>query len=617
MLAGLRPDEAKLQARAKAIDENQLTMRAYIDELVTDERFAHDVVPSLVFGTFVNVRNYYALPATFILQRDLAGTYFLREPCAAATAVQLKPWWDPTTTVAVCPDAYRPDKWTLAPSEHGYRTKLGISCDSQIGSPEAENSSLCGCGPNLMRCMASQEQYEEVAASLMRELRDTTAYVVDHDLTMASLFTSRETFRDRNAEIYYRRQQAGAMETKRFDKLLANIDTWPRAGQWAPRDEIVVGQHAGLLTAPQFLHSLPDRRQRQRAYYEVLWCTLRNPFGATTEKVLEINAAGNNFFAHDSWSKLAHTPLCTNCHARLDYGFQFFSGFVDSRASIHLMRAEHQGGKGPLYGRSIDDPRGTADLSPRSFAKLATEQPEFTTCMTDHFASYVLGDNATNDDKRAIGDAVRQTGTFRAAMTVALERYALRARDTAFTIPQPAPHAGSGMSPSLRSELDRWCVDCHDDTSENGDFTKFDLPRKTLVDMTDKVAYGTMPKEHDLEAHERQRIVTLLVDQLWPDPTQRAEATRYFVGRGRGLPSQQIDNVLFQIGQLAAPPAKLDWGMIERALWIDQNTVTPGVIGLTALEALRACRAKTDEPLEQCLTRATAPRTLSRWPVDP
>jgi hypothetical protein len=281
------------------------------------------------------------------------------------------------------------------------------------------------------------------------------------------------------------------------------------------------------------------------------------------------------------------------------------------------MRAEHLDGKGPLYGRDIDDPRGTADLSPRGFAKLATEQPEFTNCMTQHFASYVLGEHATNDDRRAIGEVVRSTGTFRSAMTIALERYALRARDTAVAVEPPAPHAGSGMSPSLRGELDRWCVDCHDASSENGDFTKFDLPRKTLVGMTDKVAFGTMPKEHELESGERRRIVTLLIDQLWPDAAQRAEAVRYFVGRGRGLPAQQIDNVLFQISQLVATPPKLDWGILERALWTDQNTVTPGVIGLTALEALRACRAKTDEPLEACLTRATAPRTLSRWPVDP
>ena len=102
-----------------------------------------------------------------------------------------------------------------------------------------------------------------------------------------------------------------------------------------PREELTEGQHAGVLTAPQILHFVPDRRQRMRLYYDIMWCGIRNAFGASTEKVLALNSSSANIaFVHESWERLARTELCTNCHARMDYGFQFFLGFPDSRASV-------------------------------------------------------------------------------------------------------------------------------------------------------------------------------------------------------------------------------------------------------------------------------------------
>ena len=209
---------------------------------------------------------------------------------------------------------------------------------------------------------------------------------------------------------------------------------------------------------------------------------------------------------------------------------------------------------------------------------------------------------------------VAEGGTFRAAMTVALERDVKHARGAPAVATAEAPHVGSGMDPALRGELDRYCVDCHDASSEYGDFTKPSFARKVLVDMADKVAFGTMPKEHELATGERERLVSLFVEQLWTDPAQRTEARRYFIGRGRGLPAQQVDNVLYQLGQLVARPTDLQWAALERSLWTDQDTVTPGLVGMTALALVqsnahgRAARA--------CV-RATAPRTLSRWPLDP
>jgi len=658
-LTGVVADPARLAAWAQKLDGDPAQLAGYIDELLASPRFAGEVVPSLVFGAFVNIRNYYAAPTAFILKRapEPSAPLYLQNPCSASEAVAVRPWWNLGTEVAVCPEAYRPDKWTLAPGEHSYRTQAVLACDSQVGSPELEGKTPCGCGPNLIRCLRSEDHYNELNQSLMNELKRTTAYVVEHDLPMASLFTGNSTFRDRNAELYYRRQKIGALEIKRAERELSDLDRWPQEGKWAAREEVRPGQHAGVLTAPQLLHWLPDQRQRQRAYYEILWCNLRNSFGATTHKVLELNAAGNNFFVHESWKRLAHTELCMDCHARLDYGSQFFSGYLDSRASTHYIPARHTAERGPLYGRDIRDPRGEAPLTPLGFAKLATEQPEFRQCMTSHFASYVLGDRATAEDVRAIDAAAGEQPTFRASMKVALERYAARWREetrAAASAPAPAPPpaaapappaapapaAGSGsgsaapaapalvaIGAALRRQLDRHCIDCHDEApyteSADGDTRPFDfrgaaLPRPLLVSMADQAAFGVMPKGQTLDPAAREEVVGLLVDALWAEPAAREEARRYYLGRGRGLPAQQIDNALHAIDHLARAPSELAWGALERGIWSDQSTITPGFLAITALEALRAC-ARAGEgsgaSLESCLHRAAPTSVLSRWPA--
>jgi len=651
MLVGQVAEPARLAEWASKIDGGQAQLGGYIDEILANERFAREVIPALVFGAFVNVRNYYALPSAFVLKRwpDASAPLYLRAPCSAAEAVEVRPWWDVHTDVKVCPDAYRPDKWTMAANEHSYRTSTVLTCDSQVGSPELETSSLCGCGPNLIRCLRDEDQYNQFNRSLMDEVKRTTAYVVEHDLPMASLFTGNSTFRDRNVELYYRRQKVGALEIKRVKRVVedlgkwplptdfeTDLGSWPQGGKWAPREEVRPGQHAGVLTAPQILHWLPDQRQRQRGYYEMMWCNLRNSFGATTHKVLELNASGNNFFAHDSWQRLAHTELCTNCHARLDYGAQFFRGYPDSRASTHFNPALQTTSKGPLYGQDIHDLRGEAPLTPLGFAKLATEQPDFKSCMTSHFVSYVLGDRATADDIRAIETTVEQTRTFKASMKVALERYAARWRETtrASTPPasapvadtRPGPKGGVMVNAALRSKLDQQCVECHDEApfTDNADsddlpfdFRGSELPRSLLVRMTEQVAFGMMPKDQTLDPKAREEVVGLLIDTLWPDAAARVEASRYYLGRARGLPAQQIDNALYTIDHLARASSGIGWGALERGIWSDQSTITPGFLAITGLEAVRACARATarNVTLEDCLVQATSLDRLSRWPA--
>ncbi|HEU0037032.1 MAG TPA: hypothetical protein VFQ53_40755 [Kofleriaceae bacterium] len=631
-LVGHVPDPELVASWERKIDGGA-SIDGYIDELLATKRFGKEVVPALVFGAFVNVRNYYAVPSGFVLKQTPEGIFYLREPCSAADAVAVHPWWKLDGEVKVCPDSYRPAKWTLSPSEHAYRSRMTLSCDSQVGSPELESVSLCGCGPNLIRCLRDSTQYDELNKSLMDEVKQTTAYVVDHDMPMSTLFTANATFRDRNAELYYRRQKIGALQLERADRELDDLDDWPADGKWAPRPELKKGQHAGVLTAPEILHWLPDRRQRQRGYYEVMWCAMKNSFGATTKKVLDLNSNGNLAFVHDSWERLAKTELCTNCHARLDYGFQFFLGYPDSRASTYFNPALQSSSKGPLYGRDIDDLRGTGPLTPAGFANLATRQPEFKSCMASHFVNYVLGTRATDDDRKAIETAVAKTEQFRPVMKVALQRYAARWR--AEVAPAPAATTVAGepagpsikIAPALRAKLDELCSECHknapytDDPDTHDmapvDFSPATLPRPLLVDMADRVAFGMMPKDAPLGTAAREELVTMLIDTLWSEPQARTEAQKYYLGRARGLPAQQIDNAIYAIEQAAKAPSGITWGAIERGLWSDQSTTTPGFLALTGLEALRACAAAektTGTKLEDCLDRATSLQVLSRWP---
>jgi len=55
-------------------------------------------------------------------------------------------------------------------------------------------------------------------------------------------------------------------------------------------------------------------------------------------------------------------------------------------------------------------------------------------------------------------------------------------------------------------------------------------------------------------------------------------------------------------------------GALERAIWTDQSTITPGFVALSALEALQACNGNGTK-LEDCLAKAIAVDALSRVPV--
>ena len=640
---------------AETIGEDEQAVASLIDELLDTPQFGASVVPSLLFGKYVNVSSYYAVPSGFNLtQAEVDGTtvYYLRERCRPFEAEEVAPWWDLDDTILVCPDSHRPDRWTLSVEEHNYRSKMPLACDSQVGSPEEELEPLCGCGPNLIRCMRDFEHYEQMRSSLAHEVRATARHVVANDLPVDSLFHGNMSFRDRNAELYYRRQQIGATQTPDVAAILADLDEWPDEGMWAPRPELRDGQHAGVLTAPQLLHWTPDRRQRQRMFYEVLWCTGKNSFGATTQQVIEISKSANLAFVHDSWEQLAHMELCTDCHARLDYGFQFFMGYADSRASTYFMGDLMREGVGPLYGDDIHDPRGEAALNPREFATHVTREPEFADCMTRHVTDYVLGDSATDEDHSAVRSVIANDRSLTKAMRLAFLRYAERFDGDRHAVapagatdddgrsppgplvPQQATSAADGLvaiDAELRSDINRFCVACHDHDGPELDptnasvggaynFRPDKLPRALMVRMADQIAFGNMPQAPiTMSGQEREGLARRIIAALWDDQDARDEAASYYVGKLRSLPAHQIDTVFDLIASATGGlSTSAGWGLLERAIYSEDFTYTPNYAATTALQALEGCveAGHVDDELEACLERGTSLDLLTREGVE-
>ncbi len=592
----------------------------FLDARLSSEAFSRSLMPALIFGLYFSAANYYAVPSGFILQVQASAggpIYYLREPCKPEEAEEVTPWWALKGKVRICPDSYRPDQWVVAPNTGTYHSKMPISCDSQVGSPENETASICGCGPYLIRCLPSRELYDAFNRSMRNEVAQTTAYVVENDLPLETLFTGRETFRDRNVELIYRRQLIGSTRNPDVPKVLEGIEAWPVKGRWAPRPELIEGQHAGLLTAPQLLHWLPDRRQRQRGFFEILWCRGKNNFGATTEKVIEINKTPNLAFVHDSWKRLAHTEICENCHARLDYGFQFFFGYPDSRASIHYDPELQLPGEGPFYGNDSHDLRGQGRLTPAGFAAIALAQPEFIGCAADKIAGHVFASSANSKDHALVTAELSKTHNLRATFRRALERMIEESSERRPALPNPPASEGLAdldvrpniaVSPALRTQLDDWCVDCHYEvTYKDGDawgvpydLRSNDLPRSLLVRALDHVAFGHMPKEGDMSRDQRKALVQLFVDNLWGTGKARQEALDYYLTDLQLPMAQSIDSIMSTI-RTASDEPPLEWGLLERGLSVEQTAFTPGVAATSALEAAHACGARPADEVEACI----------------
>jgi hypothetical protein len=597
LTVGAPPSDDELAETRDAIVRGDASIESYVASLLADPRFARDVAPEIVLNKKADDLSE-EVPWETLKSIDAKGSprvYYLRKPCEARVAVAVRPWWAPTTQVLVCPDAYQPD--------HLREAKTGWYCGGD--NLDVVRSTFCGCGPSLMNCARDDEANAELRRGLRVEVARTVASVVEKDLPIATIFTQNETFRTSYSELFYQRWRVVRGELA----ALPDLSAWPADGKLAPRVESQPGEHAGILTAPHLLLFGDTPRARMRNFYDLVWCEPPASQRVSTAQVLGLGVTDLRDGA--GWKQLAAMPVCTSCHARLDYGMQFFAGFPSS--FVGLVFRGHAEGRGPLYAKDIADPRGEAELTPRAFADLATKQPEFARCMARDVAEHVFGDGAAPDDARAIEAAFAKKATLKAALFEALVRYAKRATraahasSTAWPVEREGEIDANGRivpSGPLRALLDKHCGGCHRD-SERAFVRDAALDRAKVLDMLEQVAFRAMPKD-GMRTVDRQRMVRGLVAALWKDEPSRRKATRYFGGMS-GLPVERESTMLRVVDRRAGShdDAIAPFAIIESDRQDSARLATSVVLSL-GLAALEECKAagRTGVTLDACVARA-------------
>lgn len=637
-----------VMARGEGLDDKELTavtvalvgdaaLDAYVQRLVTDPKLA-DVAAAITFKQTYATDSYppwkqYVLKT---LTDQPAPVFWLHEQCKPADAVDVHPWWAMETTVKVCPEAHRPEQKDVPiPNAPANAESKVAQCSSIFSAAQG----LCGCGENLQRCARDAAHRNEIRRASYAEIRETIADNIARDRPIAEIFTSNETVRSREAEALYRRWDAEAGFPTKLEELASFPDGFVRR----PRAEHVAGQHAGLLSTPKLLHYNVSHRGRLMQFFEVLWCSEHTSKGVQPEAMLGLGGNGkdrkhatNLEISTEGWQEITKQPACTGCHARMDYGVQFWLGYDGILVGgMQFLPKLARAGKGPIYSNNADDLRGEGELNPATFAKLVTAEPEFGACMVDNVATAILGDAAGEADVAALKRAFAEQPTFKSLMTVALKRYAQReaAANTATIAPQVA---GSGtkrgkhgarppvtpddpaaeriaLGPDLVRVLENECVSCHEEGLY--DETSKTMARDKAARSLEYIAFETMPKDKLFEPNERNRIAQLFIERLWHEQGQRDDAQRYFVGRFRPRTVLPITSATRVIGLDTPSVAKT----AERGIYPEHAVYTPGFVAITAVEAVTYCRNASVKAVdfEDCVASATVPSSFFRGSIRP
>lgn len=596
-----------------SLTSGRLSVSDYVDQLVKDDRAIEQVMRSVFKESLALDSN--LISEDYVLKSKILGDgrtlYYLWDPCAPAKAVEVAPWWSPSTKVLVCPSAYQPKKFEFTITNAGGKSVIG--CSSVV----AQVLKACGCGENLARCARDADQRKAVHASAYAEVIDTAKHILRSGRPFDDVFRTNETIRDDNVEAVYRRWEVERGAPTSFTGLFAaNAEPGLR-----PRTEIQAGQHAGLLTTPKLIFFDGGMRQRMRVLFEVLWCSTPRSVGSTVESVL--NLPRSNGITSKGWEELAARPVCTRCHARTDYAMQFWLGYPNQSSGAFTFdpkltrSAEH----GRLYSVDIDDPRGEGQLTPRSFVDLFLAEPEYASCMTKRVTEYVFTDRLPETDRAGLEQAFGRSRDLLGMFKSALLLYATRAPQP--PLPEPpsstpviAADGTVAVPKDVATFLENACLDCHSDggAADTVDLSSFRYSKALITRMLDQTAYGRMPLHpQTVSLPERDWLVKRLIDVTWPKGDVRDQALDYYATRFRSAPSHYIGNALTAVAGVAgsAPPSV--WGTAETGIDTKLSTLTPGYLTVVGLQALQSCAsAATEAAKADCLEQATAPALLTR-----
>lgn len=604
---GEAPDEASLATTSQALASGSLTMERYVDGLLKQKMGAR-LAKDLVVSPSDTLKDRHPIAVHSVLKKskvDGATIYHLRGKCSASEAVSVKPWWS-DDDVMICKDSYRPE---VKGDAHG-RT-----CGSSLLAPK---DSECGCGPRLIYCARDNDHYKDIQEAILDELVQTSGYVVNEDKPIEELFTMNGSVRGRMGEFVYRRARIAAGEPE----TLVPVVDFDKKASLQPRYEQVPGQQAGVLSMPIMTYASDALRGVMRNYSEYLWCAGVASSRVTTESVMALKVV--DLRVGDGWRQLASMEVCTDCHARLDYGMQFFWGYPSSTMGVDFRPKDVIAGKGKLYMNDIDDERGEDDLTPAGFARLAVAQPEFGKCMTRKVVDHVFNGTETAADYKAVLDSFKGTHRIKSMLRVAMTRYAERVMAGAPPAPPKKPasspaatsHADGALvtiTPELREGLDAHCANCHD-KGDYFDFSAKALPREKFMLMMDQVGFGAMPMDPvGLDEDERVAFLQAVAPLAFPDDSERAVALRYFTTGMRAHPVHRFRSAMMNVNVAAKGDSKgFRPGSIETAVSQNQMAFTPGMAMSSAVTAMKACHEKklAGEELEACVSRGSAPSTI-------
>lgn len=583
ILATRTPPSGEVAKRRDDVIAGRLSLEGYVDYLLSTPEFGDEVVSRMVGRRLVGIHPSFLeeLVEGKTADGKTALTLRGRKMCDSKSIENVHPWWAMDTVVPVCASAHRPN----------LLQKDGLYCNSrQLNLLNTE--SPCGCGPNLVQC-APEAIVDKTEASLAAELMRTVGYVVRAGRPIDDVFTMNESVRDDWVEALYQRSRVVTGEIKSLPPL-----SFTSEAKLRPRYESAPGEHAGILTMSAALFQ-DAPRARMRDIFHVMWCTPRQSVKVNAEIIFGLGVT--NLREGDGWKKLASMPVCTDCHARLDYGMQFFSGWVSHYVGHNVFDAKRQqNGKGLLYGNDIDDRIGEAALTPRDFGKLAVSRPAFSSCMVSNVSEHVFAGTSTADDEAALHAAFQQGHRMADVMRVALLRYA--------RTPRRATGSTANAKP-LRAQLLESCGACHTDGSK--DFlNQKELSRELLFDILEKVSFGEMPPVEPLSTEKRDALVGSVIGTLFVDPGDRARALEYYNSSPTRVRDPEAVRTLVH-GRAGTSPGSVENRWNDFLAYYEEAhemTYTPELATAIAYEAVKQCEHKggTPEQVRKCVEEVTA-----------
>jgi hypothetical protein len=611
LATGRRADEAKLDEWTDTLcsasrDQVPQALAGIVDQLTKDPGFSRLVAPRIHISGEAFSPSRYVLLDNWILKQfklpDGREANYLRTECGAKDVVAVRSWWDDEKDILICKDDYRPEVF-------GSKDDV-IRCTGSAAAPGHTRGDICGCGPQLLRCFPSKDVYKQVNNAIVDEVMATFAQSVEEETPYRKLFSRPDTYRDRYAEFMYRR---GLLEEGQLGKtrLLPTAAEWPDkkwANRW-PNEE----QHAGVLTATNIVFTATARRSNQKRIYDMMWCNRPESSGVDAVTMLKATAAlgpvrdiRNNINGEGSgWKHIAHMPKCNVCHARLDYSSQFFVAYPDTRRAAHIHVPPKTIEVGELFGDDDQDLRTKLPRTPKNFGQFMVAQPEFRSCTAQKINQHLFGFQASPEDQEVVKKAIaKEDITVRGLWQPALVHYVVKRLGWEKIESQPDDN-------NLTALIEENCTRCHQSPDPSGGLDlEGPQSKAVLAKVLDYTAYRRMPPEGEpaLTPETHRAMVSALIGELFGDsPEKRREAELYYVEQMRSIPLHRLESLRNIIERSARGKPESWRKSVELGISSERIEMSPNMIALTSLEAVRSCKKSTDgRKLEDCVAAAMA-----------